>query len=215
MFRASLIFVTAIIACTLEIPHLAEAADARGLRLVPFARNVEAQAALLAADRDCAAQVSRLRAHGWHGPLVLVLGEGECVARALDAGADDAVTAPASAGEIAARLAARVRRTPAPLVIGTLRIDPVERSVTRDGRTIRLVAREYALLLHLARHAGRCVSRAELLAAVWALRFDPGTNVIEVHISRLRAKLDQGFAVPMLLTERGKGYCLVGGTSCR
>jgi len=204
--------VTALIACTLEIPHLAEAAGARGLRLVPFARNVEAQAALLAGDGDCAAQVSQLRARGWHGPLMLVLGEGESVARALDAGADDAVTAPASAGEIAARLAARVRRAPAPLTIGPLRIDPVERSVTREGKPIRLVAREYALLLHLARHAGRCVGRAELLAAVWALRFDPGTNVVEVHISRLRAKLDRGFTAPMLITDRGKGYRLADGS---
>jgi two-component system OmpR family response regulator len=212
MFRASLFFVTALIACTLEIPYLAEAAGARGMRLVPFARNVEAQAALLAGDGDCAAQVSRLRARGWHGPLILVLSEGECVAQALDAGADDAVTAPASAGEIAARLAARVRRAPAPLIIGPLRIDPVERSVTRDGKRLRLVAREYGLLLHLARHVGRCVSRAELLAEVWALRFDPGTNVVEVHISRLRAKLDRGFAAPLLLTDRGEGYRLISGT---
>lgn len=203
---------TAIIACTLDIPHLAEAADARGMRLVPFARIVDAHAALLAGDGDCAAQVSRLRARGWHGALMLVLPEGESVARALDAGADDAVAAPASAGEIAARLAARVRRAPVPLTIGPLRIDTIERKVTRDGKPIGLVAREYGLLLHLARHAGRCVSRTELLAAVWSLGFDPGTNVVEVHVSRLRAKLDRGFAVPLLHTDRGEGYRLVSGT---
>lgn len=200
---------TALIACALDIPLLAEAADARGLRLVPFAKDVEAQAALLAGEGDCAAQVSRVRARGWHGPLMLVLREGESIARALDAGADDAVTAPASAGEIAARLAARVRRVPAPLTLGPLNIDTIERSVTRNGKPVRLVAREYGLLLYLARHAGRCIGRAELLAAVWSLKFDPGTNVVEVHISRLRAKLDRGFATPLLHTDRGRGYRLV------
>jgi len=208
--RVSLRLVTTTVACTLDIPRLAEAAGARGLRLVPLARMVEAQAALLAGDGDSGAQVLRLRAHGWHGPLMLVLPEGGCVAGALDAGADDAVTLAADAGEIAARLAARLRRLSEPLTLGSLRIDPMERRVTRGDRPIRLVAREYALLLHLARNSGRTVGRAELLAAVWGLKFDPGTNVIEVHISRLRAKLDRGFPTPLLHTQRGKGYCLVG-----
>lgn len=210
---------SATIACALDIPHLAEAAGARGLRLVPFARHVEAQAALLAGDGDSRSQVSRLRARGWHGPLMLVLPEGGCVAGALDAGADDAVTAPADAGEIAARLAARLR-TLVPLTLGSLRIDTLERRVTRGDRPIRLVAREFAVLLYLARNLDRPVSRTELLTAVWGLKFDPGTNVVEVHISRLRAKLDNGFATPLLLTERGKGYRLVGEaflneTGCR
>jgi two-component system OmpR family response regulator len=215
MLRASLPPVTATIACALEIPHLAEAASARGLRLVPFERNVEAQAALLAGDGDCAAQLSWARAHGWHGPLMLVLPEDGCVIRALDAGADDAVIAPANAGEIAARLAARLRRAAPPLVAGPLRIDTIERRVTREGRAIPLVAREYALLLHLVRNAERPIGRAELLAAIWGLEFDPGTNVVEVHVSRLRAKLDRGFATPLLITERGRGYRLVSGTGYR
>jgi two-component system OmpR family response regulator len=215
MYLASVSTVTATVACTLDIPHLAEAADARGLRLVPFARNVEAQAALLAGDGDSTAQVSRVRAHGWHGPLVLVLPEGGCVVRALDAGADDAVASPANAGEIAARIAARLRRTPLPLTMGALRIDTIERRVTRDDRPIPLVAREYALLLYLARNAGRTIGRAELLAAIWGLRFDPGTNVVEVHVSRLRAKLDRGFTAPLLQTDRGTGYRLVSETGYR
>jgi two-component system OmpR family response regulator len=197
--------VTATIASTLHIPSLAEAAHVRGLRLVPFGSGVEAQAALFGC---CAEGIAEVRARGWDGPLMLVLPEGASVAHALDAGADDAVAHPASASEIAARLAARLRHRPVPLTLGPLRIDPVERRVTRDGRPIQLLPREYALLLHLARQPGRCASRAELLAAVWGLRFDPGTNVVEVHVSRLRAKLDRGHAAPMLATEKGRGYRL-------
>ncbi|MBO9715181.1 MAG: response regulator transcription factor [Sphingomonas sp.] len=132
------------------------------------------------------------------------------IVRALDAGADDAVLLPASAGEIAARLAARLRTSAAaPIEIGELRIEPVERRVTRAGRALDLLPREYALLLCLARHPGEVVSRAELLAQVWRLGFDPGTNVVQVHVSRLRAKLDKGFARPMLVTDKGRGYRLI------
>ena len=138
--------------------------------------------------------------------LVLAQDCGASVEHALDAGADDAVLLPASAGEIAARIAARIR--PAALRIGPLDIDTVERRVMRSGTPIPLLPREYALLLHLARAAGRCVGRAELLACVWGLRFDPGTNVIEVHVSRLRAKLDRGFPQPLIVTEKGLGYRL-------
>ena len=212
---------TGIVACALDMPLLAEAAGARGLVLMPVARN-RLGAALAGSDAAAVlvgctsgedrAQVGEVRAHGWDGAVMLVLAEGSSghVASALDAGADDAVALPASAGEIAARLAARIRHrtAPAAVALGELRIDRVERRVTRAGRPIDLLPREYALLLHLARHAGQCVSRAGLLEAVWGLGFDPGTNVVEVHVSRLRAKLDQGFAAPMLCTERGRGYRL-------
>lgn len=202
-----------LIACALDIPELAEAARARGLRLVPMAEPAEAAAAVLGWDPsegDPAARIARHRALGWLGPLLLVLSEGcsTSVVRALDAGADDAVIEPVSAGEIAARLAARLRSRPSPIAIGDLLIDSVDRRVTRAGRPIALLPREYALLLYLARARGRCVSRAELLAAVWRLRFDPGTNVIEVHVSRLRAKLDRDFPRPLLVTEKGRGYRL-------
>ena len=146
----------------------------------------------------CAIHIPELaeavRASGWRGTLLLVP-------------ADDAVLQPVSAAEIAARLAARLRAT-APLTIGPLTIDPVERNVTRSGQPIALLPREYALLLHLAQAGGRCVGRDELYARVWGLRFDPGTNGIEVHISRLRAKLDRGFPRPLLVTEKGRGYRL-------
>ena len=202
---------TGLIACALEIPELAEAARARGLRLVPMAEpRADAGAVLGWSPRegDPASRIAGLRERGWLGPLLLVLSDGcsASVVRALDAGADDAVLQPVSAGEIAARIAARLR--PPLIAIGDLRIDPVERRVARAGRPIALLPREYALLLHLARAGGRCVGRAELLAAVWRLRFDPGTNVIEVHVSRLRAKLDRDFPRPMLVTEKGRGYRL-------
>jgi two-component system OmpR family response regulator len=141
--------------------------------------------------------------------VVLTSECGTNVAGALDAGADDAVALPACAGEIAARLAARLRSQPLAITLGGLRIDTVERRVSRDGRPVSLLPREYGLLLHLARSAGRCVGREELLAAVWGLRFDPGTNVVEVHVSRLRAKLDRGFAAAMLVTDKGRGYRLI------
>lgn len=186
------------------MPGLAEAAATRGIGLVRFAPRVVAEAALV---REPAEAVARIRALGWQGPLLLLLPAGDSIARALDAGADDAMPACATADEIAARLAARIRRR-AEIVLGELRIDPVERRVTRAGHLIRLLPREYALLLHLVRQGERPAGRSELLAAVWGLGFDPGTNVVEVHVSRLRAKLDRGFAAPMLRTDKGRGYRL-------
>lgn len=149
----------------------------------------------------------------WPGPLMIILpGHGEAAAvAALDAGADDALTADVGDALVAARLAALLRRTggPALIEIGSLRIDTVDRRVTRAGKVIDLLPREYRLLLHFARHAGQCFDRRELLRQVWGLRNDPGTNVVEVHVSRLRARLDRGFAVPMLVTDKGCGYRLL------
>jgi two-component system OmpR family response regulator len=196
--------VTVLVACTLDAPDLAVAAAERGLGLVAFVPGVQAAAALVGGGSE---SVARIRAQGWHAPLLLVLPKGGSVAQALDAGADDAMPAGTPPAEMAARLAARVRLRPE-IVLGDLRIDPVERRVTRAGRAIALLPREYALLLHLIRQGERPAARSELLAAVWGLRFDPGTNVVEVHVSRLRAKLDRGFAVPMLVTDKGRGYRL-------
>ncbi|OJY50886.1 MAG: hypothetical protein BGP17_21100 [Sphingomonas sp. 67-41] len=168
---------------------------------------MEAAAGLFAGTGE---SVARIRALGWQEPLLLLLPIEGSVAQALDAGADDAMPASATAEEVAARLAARIRRRPE-IVLGELRIDPVERRVTRAGRPISLLPREYALLLHLVRQGDRPAGRSELLAAVWGLDFDPGTNVVEVHVSRLRAKLDRGFAMPMLRTDKGRGYRLCVG----
>lgn len=125
---------------------------------------------------------------------------------ALDAGADDVALVAESTVLLAARIARLAR--PAVLRVGGLEIDPVARKVTRDGRALALLPREYAVLLELARHADELVTRAALRSAVWGRDLDPGTNVIEVHVSRLRAALDRG-APPMLRTERGRGYRLV------
>jgi two-component system OmpR family response regulator len=149
---------------------------------------------------------------GWAGRLAVLLPRADDAALvdALDAGADEAIPQTASDALIAARLAALLRRaTPhAAITFGPLLIDPVERRVTRDGQLIDLLPREYRLLLYLLEQAGRPVARAELLRAVWGLNFDPGTNVVEVHVSRLRARLDRGFAVPLLRTAKGRGYFL-------
>lgn len=206
---------TAIVACALHIPRLRQAAWARGFTLLPVPRARVAQsnaqvAVIGAGPSDPARCVADVRAEGWRGPLMLVLGP-RCrtsVAHALDAGADDAIALPASAAEIAARIAARLRHRPLTLSVGALRIDPGERRVTHDGRPLRLLPREYALLLHLARATDRCVKRTELLEAVWGLHFDPGTNVVEVHVSRLRAQLAHAGAAGLLRTEKGLGYRL-------
>ena len=149
---------------------------------------------------------------GWAGRLAVLLPRGDDAALvdALDAGADEAIPQTASDALIAARLAALLRRTTphAKIAFGPLLIDPVERRVTRTGQPIDLLPREYRLLLYLVEQAGRPVARAELLRAVWGLNFDPGTNVVEVHVSRLRARLDRGFAVPLLRTAKGQGYFL-------
>lgn len=148
----------------------------------------------------------------WAGRLAVLLPQADDAALvgALDAGADDAIPQTASDALIAARLAALLRRQgpSAAIICGPLQIDPVERRVTREGRVIDLLPREYRLLLYLVERAGHPASRAELLRAIWGLNFDPGTNVVEVHVSRLRARLDRGFATPLLQTVKGAGYAL-------
>jgi two-component system OmpR family response regulator len=95
--------------------------------------------------------------------------------------------------------------------LGELEIDLIEREAWRQGRTLGLLQREFELLNFLARRPDHPHSRQALLRAIWRLGFDPGTNVVEVHISRLRAKLDRGFDWPMLRTVKGAGYALVSG----
>ncbi|MDG5489400.1 response regulator transcription factor [Sphingomonas sp. BGYR3] len=187
--------------------RLADADASDGLDGVGLVLARWTPAALPAAGR-----LAAFRALGWHGPVMLILtaGGGDAVAEAIDAGAADAVTHTADLAEIAARASAILRTPPSPVIgLGGLTIDPVSRAASRDGRPLDLLPREYALLLHLARHAGQCIERTALLAQVWGLRFDPGTNVVAVHVSRLRAKLDRQFDRPMLLTEKGRGYRLV------
>jgi two-component system OmpR family response regulator len=145
--------------------------------------------------------------------LVLTNDEAEA-ATAIDDGAEDAVPHRTADILIAARLAAWMRRPMPILRLGGLEIDTVARTAMRDGRALHLLPREYALLIHLARNAGRTVGRDELLERVWRLSFDPGTNVVQVHVSRLRARLDRGRA-PMLVTDPGHGYRLVAPDPAR
>ena len=130
---------------------------------------------------------------------------------ALAAGADDAVGWTNNLPELLARIAGLLRRSriaAGQLGEGELRIDLIDRRVERAGRLIRLPLREFDLLANLARVPGRPVSRDALLRAVWRIDFDPGTNRVEVHMSRLRAKVDRGFDWPMLHTVKGRGYTL-------
>ncbi|WP_235588061.1 response regulator transcription factor [Sphingopyxis sp. H115] len=130
---------------------------------------------------------------------------------ALGAGADDAVGWTGNMPEVLARVASLLRRSriaAGQLGEGELRIDLIDRRVERAGQLIRLPLREFDLLANLARVPDRPLSRDALLRAVWRLDFDPGTNRVEVHMSRLRAKVDRGFGWPMLHTVKGVGYTL-------
>jgi two-component system OmpR family response regulator len=132
----------------------------------------------------------------------------------LESGSDDYLVKPFSFGELLARVNALLRRgegkgTPdLRLIVGDLEIDPLSRIVKRSGRAIDLKPREYRLLEYLARNEGRVVTRTMLLEQVWDYHFDPGTNVIDVHVSRLRRKIEDGFDNPILHTVRGAGYRL-------
>lgn len=132
--------------------------------------------------------------------------------KGLRAGGDDYLAKPYAFSELLARLEALLRRgTPATetrLRVADLELDLLARTAARGGKAIELQPREYLILEHLMRHAGHVVTRTMLLEAVWGYHFDPQTNVIDVHVSRLRQKLDRGFERPLLQTVRGAGYCL-------
>ncbi len=130
---------------------------------------------------------------------------------ALQSGADDALAWNGDARELLARVGGLLRRqrlASGRLECAELRIDLIDRRVTRSGQPIVLPLREFDLLTRLARMPDRIIPRDALWRAVWKIDFDPGTNRIEVHMSRLRAKVDRGFGWPMLMTVRGHGYGL-------
>ncbi len=157
-----------------------------------------------------------LRGAGNVSPVLMLtaLGDVEHRVEGLRAGADDYLAKPFAYAELSARLDSILRRgmaggaEPTKLVVGGLELDLLKREARRDGKRIELQPREFRLLEYLMRQAGRVVTRTMLLEAVWDYHFDPQTNVIDVHISRLRQKVDHGFATAMLQTVRGAGYRL-------
>lgn len=133
--------------------------------------------------------------------------------RGLRAGGDDYLTKPFAFGELLARLDALLRRSQVQSVdtvmtLGDLTVDMLAHRVTRAGKPVALQPREFKLLVYLLRHANQVVTRTMLLENVWDYHFDPQTNVIDVHISKLRQKIDAGFAMPLLRTVRNAGYML-------
>ena len=169
---------------------------------------------VLLPEPDGIAVCRRLREQGNRVPILMLtaLDAVEHRIRGLDAGADDYLTKPFDFGELLARLRALTRRHPEPvgleLRVGDLVIDTSRRRVHRNKRDIDLTSTEFAFLLHLARNAGRVVSRADLLARVWDDSRPTYSNIIDVYMSRLRRKIDDGENVALFRTMRGAGYML-------
>ncbi len=166
---------------------------------------------------DGVSLLSRRRAGGDETPALFLsaLGEVDDRVKGFKAGGDDYLVKPYAFPELLARVEALGRRrsqAPASVttryVVGDLEIDVITRTVRRAGRKIDLQPREFRLLEYLMRHAGQVVTRTMLLENVWEYHFDPQTNVIDVHISRLRAKIDKDFGTALLKTIRGAGYTI-------
>ena len=159
--------------------------------------------------------VKRLRQKERQTPVLILsaLGEVDQKVEGLKAGGDDYLTKPYAFTELIARIEAVTRRQDALIAsthlrIGDLEIDLLARTAKRENKEIVLQNREFKLLEYMMRHAGQVVTRTMLLEQVWDYHFDPQTNVIDVHISRLRTKIDRGFDKPLLHTVRGMGYRL-------
>jgi two-component system OmpR family response regulator len=175
---------------------------------------------LLVIDRmlpltDGISLIRNLRTHGKRMPVLMLsaLGEADSRVEGLDAGADDYLGKPFAMNELKARIGALARRQPfaethTRLHVADLQMDLIGRTVCRAQQSIELQPREFRLLEYLMMQAGRVVTRSMLLEHVWEFHFDPQTSLVETHISRLRAKIDRGYASPLLHTVRGTGYCL-------
>ena len=164
---------------------------------------------------DGLSMVRRMRDEGNKTPVLFLsaLGEVDDRVKGLRAGGDDYLAKPYAFVELLARIDALVRRNGSDtvttrLAVGDLELDLLSRTATRSAQRIDLQPREFLLLEYLMRHAGQVVTRTMLLENVWEYHFDPQTNVIDVHISRLRAKIDKGFEQALLHTVRGAGYSL-------
>jgi two-component system OmpR family response regulator len=185
-----------------------------------LSRGVTGDYAVITIDRmlpdiDGIAVMRQLRDGGIAAPVLFIsaLGEVDDRVRGLRAGGDDYLIKPFSFVELLARVEALARRSDTIvketiLRVGDLAIDLVSRSASRRGRNIVLFRREFQLLEYLVRNEGRVVSRAMLLQHVWDLHFDPSTNIIDVYVGRVRRKVDDQQAYPLIHTVRGIGYCL-------
>ena len=180
-----------------------------GLVLYVVARDLGANTTVVAAD---------LGSYWWVAPVLILsaLGQVDDRVKGLRAGGDDYLPKPYAFSELLARAEVLARRA-APAQggaeattyrVGALELDRLSHRVAREGREIVLQPREFRLLEYMMRHAGQVVTRTMLLEHVWDYHFDPQTNVIDVHVSRLRAKIDRGFEHPMIHTVRGAGYVL-------
>jgi two-component system OmpR family response regulator len=183
-------------------------------------RGTSADYAVMAIDRmlpdiDGLAVIRRLRESGVVTPALIIsaLGEIDDRVRGLRAGGDDYLVKPFAFTELLARIEALARRSATVvretvLRVGDLELDLVARTVSRGGRKIELLLREFQVLEYLVRHEGQVVPRAMLLQHVWDLHFDPTTNIIDVYVGRVRRKVDGQQAYPLIHTVRGVGFCL-------
>jgi two-component system OmpR family response regulator len=189
-----------------------------GERGLEMARSVDFDALVvdrMLPEKDGLTLLKEYREAGGTAPALFLsaLGDVQNRVQGLKAGADDYLSKPFAPSELAARVEALGRRQMGEqqvtsLKAGDLEMNLLTRKVTRAGQKIDLQPREFRLLEYLMRHAGQVVTRTMLLEKVWDYHFDPQTNVIDVHISRLRAKIDKEFDTPLLQTIRGAGYML-------
>ena len=170
-------------------------------------------------ELDGLALLRTLRGAGNRVPILLLtaLGDTDHRVEGLRSGADDYLVKPFAFAELSARLDGILRRSrgmdereSTRLQVADLELDLLSRVANRAGRRVELQPREFRLLEYLMRHAGQVVTRTMLLEGVWDYHFDPQTNVIDVHVSRLRQKIDHGFDRSLLHTVRGAGYRLSG-----
>jgi len=164
--------------------------------------------------RDGFSVVRGIRAEGVQSPVICLTARDavDDRVRGLDCGADDYLVKPFSPSELLARIRALVRRTASisnnPIRVGNLVVDVVARHVERAGRRIELTAREFALLEYLARNTGQVLTRSMIIDRVWDMNQDPLTNALDVQMTRLRKKIDQGFESALIHTVRGVGFVL-------
>jgi two-component system OmpR family response regulator len=170
---------------------------------------------MLPGDIDGLGIIAALRNTGSRTPILILsaLSDVDERIRGLQSGGDDYLVKPFAFGELLARLDALVRRaqggnSETTLVVDDLAMDLLSRKVTRAGRSVTLQPREFKLLEYLMRHENQVVTRTMLLENVWDYHFDPQTNVVDVHVSKLRQKIDAGAGRPLLKTIRNAGYML-------